>query len=140
MTYLSKEEFETVIEEIKNQVFGTGKGAKRHGSNGVPLEEQTWAFICKTTGSNDFCVGQAIKKATELKDKPDKESYDVEILGAIIYLIFAKMWQNKAFSTTKGAIRGKNREDVEIISEKSLHFEGDIMPDVYKDSSFLPSP
>lgn len=95
MEHLTEAHFDVVVKQIKNQVFGSGKGAQRHGLNDTPLEEQTWAFICKTTGTNSFCVGQAIKKATELKAKPDKESYDIEILGAIIYLIFAKMWKDK---------------------------------------------
>ena len=94
MDYLTKEHFNEILDRVYDQVFGeTGKGNVRHGGKNKPLSEQTWSYISKQIDSPDFCIGQAIKKLSELKGKPDYESWEVEILGALAYTIFAAMYE-----------------------------------------------
>lgn len=108
--WLTKEHFESVVSRVIDQVFGEGKGAKRHGGDGnIPLEKQPWAFISDQIDSPDFCVGQAIKKLSELKGKSKANQYGpwiTEILGAIAYSIFAMMYEEYKQETEME----KNRE------------------------------
>ena len=97
MDYLTENHFNTIISRVIKQVFKPGgKGFERHGgssNSGIPLGEQPWSYISKQIDSPDFCIGQAIKKLSELKGKPDYESWEVEILGALAYTIFAAMYE-----------------------------------------------
>lgn len=61
-----------------------GKG-QRHGGDATPFLEQPWAKLYRTHGLG-FLLGQADKKYHEALSKPDTESFEREILGAIVYL------------------------------------------------------
>jgi hypothetical protein len=92
--YLSEAHFKFILEKVLEQVFGEkGKGYIRHGGKDTPLSAQTWKYISDQIGSPDFCIGQAIKKLSELKGKPDFDSWNTEIFGAIVYTVFAAMYQ-----------------------------------------------
>lgn len=118
MELLNREHFERILEEVLDQAFGeTGKGNVRHGgNNSIPLSSQTWKYISDQIGSPDFCVGQAIKKLSELKGKPDYSSWKVEILGALVYSVFAAMYEEY--------LQVKGEQEYNIEREKRL------MPDL----------
>lgn len=61
-----------------------GKG-QRHGGDTTPFLKQPWAKLYRTHGLG-FLLGQADKKYHEALGKPDSESFEREILGAIVYL------------------------------------------------------
>ena len=61
-----------------------GKGKERHANN-EPFEEQKICEISRRLGSNDYNLGQAVKKIYESKRLP-KERAIAELLGAIYYI------------------------------------------------------
>ena len=61
-----------------------GKG-QRHGGDTTPFLEQPWVKLYRTHGLG-FLLGQADKKYHEALSKTDAESFEREILGAIVYL------------------------------------------------------
>ena len=62
-----------------------GKGSERH-ANGEDFEKQKICEISRRLGSNDYNLGQAVKKIYESKRLP-KERAIAELLGAINYSI-----------------------------------------------------
>ena len=61
-----------------------GKGSERH-ANGEAFEKQKICEISRRLGSNDYNLGQAVKKIYESKRLP-KERAIAELLGAINYI------------------------------------------------------
>lgn len=61
-----------------------GKGSERH-ANGEDFEKQKICEISRRLGSNDYNLGQAVKKIYESKRLP-KERAIAELLGAINYI------------------------------------------------------
>lgn len=60
-----------------------GKG-ERHGGNVTPFLEQPWVHYSKMHGRG-FLTGQASKKLEEAAHQRDGESFETEVLGAIVY-------------------------------------------------------
>lgn len=60
-----------------------GKGV-RHGGGATPFMDQRWHQIAKSTGIGGLGF-QACKKLQEAFEKEDQESFERELLGAIVY-------------------------------------------------------
>ena len=73
-----QEVFDAVIAQVT-----TGKG-QRHGGGEQPFYEQPWFTTTQQVGIG-FPLGQAMKKLGESSSKPDAESFETELLGAIAY-------------------------------------------------------
>lgn len=90
MKDLTREHFESVLQELKTFVF-EGKGRERHG-NDLEFENQPWRFISDHVGPG-FTTGQAMKKILELKNLSSIDAYKRELLGAISYLVMLYMYK-----------------------------------------------
>lgn len=111
---IDNDHFKEVMQKVFAEVFGPdGKGFKRHGGDNVPLKSQPWYYVSTQIGGPGFLIGQAIKKLSELRTKPDYNSWSREMLGAIVYCIFAQMWADENPDTVgeNGAIL-KNSSDL----------------------------
>lgn len=76
----------TIEEVLAAAVLQATKGkGQRHGGDTTPFLEQPWVKLYRTHGLG-FLLGQADKKYHEALSKPDTESFEREILGAIVYL------------------------------------------------------
>ena len=64
-----------------------GKGT-RHGGDEIPFMEQPWVHYAKLHGRG-FLTGQAAKKLEEAASTREGESYEHELLGAIVYTAMA---------------------------------------------------
>lgn len=60
-----------------------GKGV-RHGGEATPFMDQPWHQVAKHTGVGGL-VFQMVKKAQEACGKDDQESFERELLGALVY-------------------------------------------------------
>ena len=76
-------ELERILKLALEQASG-GKGKERH-SSGEDFEKQKICEISRRLGSNDYNLGQAVKKIYESKRLP-KERAIAELLGAINYI------------------------------------------------------
>jgi hypothetical protein len=65
-----------------------GKGHRRHGRDGQDVADQPTLTICAMLGSEDFALGQAIKKALESKRLP-LDRAELDLRGAMNYLALA---------------------------------------------------
>lgn len=92
-----QETFDAVIAQVTK-----GKG-ERHGGGATPFFDQRWYPIAKSTGVGGLMF-QAIKKAEEACEKPDQETFERELLGAIAYLGMAYLF------VQKHGFRGKDKE------------------------------
>lgn len=78
--------YKTLPEVLQAAVEQATKGkGQRHGGGATPFLEQPWVKLYRTHGLG-FLLGQADKKYHEALSKPDTESFEREILGAIVYL------------------------------------------------------
>lgn len=90
---INEEHFNEVLKEVFDQVFAKeGKGYKRHGL-GTPLKWQPAFLIARSIGSQ-FLTGQSVKKLMELKVFEDYGAWKREAVGAVVYIVFAIMWQD----------------------------------------------
>jgi hypothetical protein len=80
--------FDAVIAQVT-----TGKG-QRHGGGEQPFFEQPWFTTTQQVGIG-FPLGQAMKKLGESSSKPDAESFETELLGAIAYAAMAYLANKK---------------------------------------------
>lgn len=87
-THPLQETFDAVIAQVTK-----GKG-ERHGGEATPFFDQRWYPIAKSTGVGGLMF-QAIKKAEEACEKPDQETFERELLGAIAYLGMAYLFVQK---------------------------------------------
>ena len=83
-----QEAFDAVIAQVT-----TGKG-QRHGGGEQPFFEQPWFSTTQQVGIG-FPLGQAMKKLGESSSKPDAESFETELLGAIAYAAMAYLANKK---------------------------------------------
>ena len=83
-----QEVFDAVIAQVT-----TGKG-QRHGGGEQPFYEQPWFTTTQQVGIG-FPLGQAMKKLGESSSKPDAESFETELLGAIAYAAMAYLANKK---------------------------------------------
>ena len=83
-----QEVFDAVIAQVT-----TGKG-QRHGGGEQPFFEQPWFTTTQQVGIG-FPLGQAMKKLGESSSKPDAESFETELLGAIAYAAMAYLANKK---------------------------------------------
>lgn len=60
-----------------------GKGV-RHGGEATPFMDQPWHQVAKHTGVGGL-VFQMVKKAQEACGKDEQESFERELLGALVY-------------------------------------------------------
>lgn len=67
-----------------------GKGV-RHGGGETSFFLQPWHTIAQQTGPGGL-VFQGMKKAGEACSKPDKDTFERELLGAIVYLAMAYLF------------------------------------------------
>jgi hypothetical protein len=67
-----------------------GKGV-RHGGEATSFFLQPWHTIAQQTGPGGL-VFQGMKKAGEACSKPDKDTFERELLGAIVYLAMAYLF------------------------------------------------
>lgn len=95
---LSKEHFESILQEALYQVF-EGKGRERHG-NGIDFSLQPWKSITDNVGTG-FVIGQALKKLMEVKNLTTTSSYKRELLGAIVYIVMAIMYREYTDTTNE---------------------------------------
>ena len=78
--------YKTIEDVLAAAVLQATKGkGQRHGGDATPFLEQPWVKLYRTHGLG-FLLGQADKKYHEALSKPDTESFEREILGAIVYL------------------------------------------------------
>ena len=78
--------YQTIEDVLAAAVLQATKGkGQRHGGDTAPFLEQPWVKLYRTHGLG-FLLGQADKKYHEALSKPDTESFEREILGAIVYL------------------------------------------------------
>ena len=89
--------FDACIQQVTK-----GKG-ERHGGNATPFFDQPWYSIAKQTGPTGL-IFQSMKKAGEACGKPDQETFERELLGAIVYAAMAYLYVQK-----HGFENGKNR-------------------------------
>ena len=83
---LKQSRYRTIEDVLAAAVLQATKGkGKRHGGDTTPFLEQPWVKLYRTHGLG-FLLGQADKKYHEALSKPDTESFEREILGAIVYL------------------------------------------------------
>ena len=83
-----QEVFDAAIAQVT-----TGKG-QRHGGGEQPFFEQPWFTTTQQVGIG-FPLGQAMKKLGESSSKPDAESFETELLGAIAYAAMAYLANKK---------------------------------------------
>ena len=88
MAHPLQEAFDAVIAQVT-----TGKG-QRHGGGEQPFFEQPWYTTTQQVGIG-FPLGQAMKKLGESSSKPDVESFETELLGAIAYAAMAYIANKK---------------------------------------------
>jgi len=102
-------QFSNILSEVFHQVNG-GKGRKRHGIDGkgelLNLDAQPWAVISKNLGTPAFCEGQALKKLMEAtaragRDDITSESYEREMIGAMVYIVFSLMYRRNTKDAPK---------------------------------------
>lgn len=67
-----------------------GKG-ERHGGDATPFFDQPWYSIAKQVGVGGL-IFQSMKKAGEACGKPDQETFERELLGAIVYAGMAYLY------------------------------------------------
>ena len=78
--------YKTIEDVLAAAVLQATKGkGQRHCGDATPFLEQPWVKLYRTHGLG-FLLGQADKKYHEALSKPDTESFEREILGAIVYL------------------------------------------------------
>ena len=83
---IKQSRYQTIEDVLAAAVLQATKGkGQRHGGDITPFLEQPWAKLYRTHGLG-FLLGQADKKYHEALGKPDAESFEREILGAIVYL------------------------------------------------------
>ena len=83
---LKQSRYRTIEDVLAAAVLQATKGkGQRHGGDTTPFLEQPWVKLYKTHGLG-FLLGQADKKYHEALSKADTESFEREILGAIVYL------------------------------------------------------
>ncbi len=73
--------FPIFVAAIEQAMFGKGE---RHGGATMPFLEQPWTHYVKMHGRG-FATGQAAKKLEEAASTRQGESFDTEVLGAIVY-------------------------------------------------------
>jgi hypothetical protein len=73
--------FPIFVAAIEQAMFGKGE---RHGGATTPFLEQPWTHYVKMHGRG-FATGQAAKKLEEAASTRQGESFDTEVLGAIVY-------------------------------------------------------
>jgi hypothetical protein len=61
-----------------------GKGV-RHGGDSIPFMDQPWHELAKQYGGLNGLLFQAAKKMGESVGKPDQETFERELLGAMVY-------------------------------------------------------
>ena len=93
MAELTQEQKDSIIENhplysvyraaIEQAAFGKGE---RHGGCETPFLDQRWKRIADGLCGPRGLAFQAIKKLEEALDKPDKESFERELLGAMVYM------------------------------------------------------
>jgi hypothetical protein len=79
------------LSDILDEAFdfaAYGKGAQRHGQNGLPWKDQPHFQIAKDMGQA-FALGQVIKKIREGHHMDDWAAARREFLGAISYIASA---------------------------------------------------
>lgn len=62
-----------------------GKGT-RHGGDATPFFEQRWYRIASGPAGVQGLAFQAIKKLEEALEKPNREDFERELLGAMVYM------------------------------------------------------
>lgn len=83
---VKRSRYQTIEDVLAAAVLQATKGkGQRHGGDTTPFLEQPWVKLYRTHGLG-FLLGQADKKYHEALSKPDDESFEREILGAIVYL------------------------------------------------------
>ena len=83
---LKQSRYRTIEDVLAAAVLQATKGkGQRHGGDATPFLEQPWVKLYRTHGLG-FLLGQADKKYHEALSKTDNESFEREILGAIVYL------------------------------------------------------
>lgn len=73
--------FPVLVAAIEQAMHGKGE---RHGGNVTPFLEQPWVHYAKMHGRG-FLTGQATKKLEEASHQREGESFETEVLGAIVY-------------------------------------------------------
>lgn len=86
--------FRAVLDQCTN-----GKGV-RHGGGVTPFREQPIFHYAQMHGRG-FLTGQAAKKAEEAASTRSGQAFIDEILGAIVYLGAAVIWEREKMSGTK---------------------------------------
>lgn len=69
----------------------SGKG-QRHGGAKVDFMDQPWCHYAKMHGRG-FLTGQAAKKLEEAASTRTGEAYEVEVLGAIVYMAMSLIYE-----------------------------------------------
>lgn len=87
-THPLQEAFDACIQQVTK-----GKG-ERHGGDATPFFDQPWYSIAKQTGPTGL-IFQSMKKAGEACGKPDQETFERELLGAIVYAAMAYLYTQK---------------------------------------------
>lgn len=110
---LKRSRHQTIEEALAAAVLQATKGkGQRHGGDTTPFLEQPWVKLYRTHGLG-FLLGQADKKYHEALSKPDSESFEREILGAIVYLGMALLaLEGRVLAADTGQVRGSIPEEV----------------------------
>lgn len=88
----SKHPLEDVFDKCLEQVI-SGKGNDRHG-NGKYFLDQPWRHIADVHGDG-FLTGQAQKKLMEAQGFEDKDRWEREMFGVIVYSAMAILYRRK---------------------------------------------
>lgn len=73
--------YPVLIAAIEQAMYGKGE---RHGGAETPFTEQPWTHYAAMHGRG-FLTGQAAKKLEEAASTRSGESFEQEMLGAIVY-------------------------------------------------------
>jgi hypothetical protein len=80
-----------LVKAIEQAMYGKGE---RHGGAMTPFMEQPWAHYAKLHGRG-FLTGQASKKLEEAASTRTGETFEAEVLGAIVYAGMAILFDKK---------------------------------------------
>ena len=80
-----------LVAAIEQAMYGKGR---RHGGDSVPFLEQPIFHYAKMHGRG-FLTGQAAKKLEEAASTRSGEAFRTEVLGAIVYLGAALIWEEQ---------------------------------------------
>lgn len=85
------------MEAIRQAMYGKGE---RHGGAATPFLEQPWVHYAAMHGRG-FLTGQAAKKLEEAASTRSGESFDAEMLGALVYCGMSVIHNRRSTHVTK---------------------------------------